>query len=267
MLQRIIFFSLAALLLVLEQRAFAQTKKQVQKADDLPRLTYQVDGDAVTLITDANRFRAFAGQVRTDVEKILEEYDIQDKTTLKGFKATLLAFEMLADRSEQAAKLISELRELEDKPSAKLMLGLLDESRMAGKRTVGSETQSDGSFTGAFEKEFSARLAVLPWSVVESDVKALKAHFEIVSRNLIVGIIQSRIEPALKETGTLSGDTARQLVGLRSILQLELPLKESAVAVLSGIIASHTVKKPDIWKSREWNLSGDETAKPVLVAI
>lgn len=66
--------SLAALLCASIHPAFAQEKKKVTKADDLPRLTYKVDGTATELLTDSAKFGAFAAKVRADIEKTLTDY-------------------------------------------------------------------------------------------------------------------------------------------------------------------------------------------------
>ena len=70
--------ALTALLVAWTSPVFAQAKKKVTKADDLPRITYQVADTATELVTDAGKFEPFARQVRADIERILAEYDIED---------------------------------------------------------------------------------------------------------------------------------------------------------------------------------------------
>ncbi|HWB05827.1 MAG TPA: S8 family serine peptidase [Verrucomicrobiales bacterium] len=245
----------------------AQEKKKVTKADDLPRLTYKVDGTATALITDAAKFDPFAQKVRADIEKILAEYDITDKTTLKDFKGTLLALEMLAGHDDATLALIRELRELEDKPSAKLLTGLSTEARIEARKATGGAKLTDPAFKKTFQKTYAAKLAALPWDVVQADLKQNKGRVEIASENLFIGSIQSHIEPALKETGTVSSEIAQSLIGIRKTMQLDLPLKNQVVAALDSVIAAHDVKKPDIWKAREWKLSPGDKAQPVVVAV
>lgn len=259
--------ALAALLCAAIQPAFAQAKKKITKADDLPRLTYKVEGTATDIVMKAEKFNPFARQVRADIERILAEYDIEDKTTLKEFKGTLLALELLAGNDDAAMTLIRELRELEEKPSAKLLTGLSTESRIAAAKLVENPKQNVDALKRTFQEVYSSRLKELPWDVVQSDVKQTKGSLEIRSENLYVGMIQSQIEPALKETGTVSSDVAQSLIGFRSFLQVQLPFKDHTVAALSSVIALHDVKKPDIWAARDWNLAPNAPAQPVVVAI
>jgi len=259
--------SIAVLLCAQLHPVLAQDKKKVTKADDLPRLTYKLEGTATDLITDAARFDAFAQKVRADVEKILAEYDIADKTTLKDFKGTLLSLELLAGHDDAALALISEMRLLEDKPSMKLLIGLSAEARIAARKVVGNVKSDDPALKAAFQKAYAAQLALLPWDVVEADLKQAKGRSEMASENLFRGIIKGQLEPAIKETGSVSSEVAQTLIGMRSRMQLDLPLKEQAVAALSAIIAAHDVKKPDIWQARDWTLVAGDKAEPVLVAI
>ena len=260
-------FAFIALLCAAIQPAFAQAKKQVTKADDLPRITYKVEGTATELVTSAEKFNPFARQLRADIEKILAEYDIEDKATLKGFKGTLLALELLAGNDDAAMALIRELRELEDKPSQKLLTGLSTESRIAASKLVENPKQNVDALKQAFKEIYATRLKDLPWAVVQADVKQAKGSMEIRSENLLLGMIQSQIEPALKETGTLSSDLAQTIVGIRSFLQVQLPFKDPMVAALASVIALHDVKKADIWQARDWTLAADQKLAPVVVAI
>ena len=240
--QRIAQCAFIALLGAAIQPAFAQAKKKVTKADDLPRITYKVEGTATELVTNAEKFNPFARQLRADIEKILAEYDIEDKATLKGFKGTLLAMELLAGNDDAAMALIRELRELEDKPSQKLLTGLSTESRIAASKLVENPKQNVDALRQAFKEIYATRLKDLSWEVVQADVKQAKGSMEIRSENLLLGMIQSQIEPALKETGTLSSDVAETLVGIRSFLQVQLPFKDPMVAALASVIALHDVK-------------------------
>src|ERR1700734_22986 len=125
-------FRLAALILLFPSLAWAQdtAKPKITKADDLPRHTYPVQGSVVDLVTSADKFAPFAAQVRADVEKDLATYDIEDKTTLKKLKGTLLALDLLEGKNDDARKLITELRDLEEKPALKIMTGFITEVRL-----------------------------------------------------------------------------------------------------------------------------------------
>ena len=198
----------------------AQAKPKITKLDDLPRHTYPVQGSVVDIVTSADKFAPLAAQVRADTEKDLATYDIEDKTTLKRLKGTLLTLDLIEGKNAEARALITELRDLEDKPAAKLMTGFLAEVRLDVQDQTKQTNLSDPAFQQAFEKELTARANALPWDIVQDDLKSMKGSFEIRSRGLLLGVIQSELEPVVQKTGSLSNDLAGAVISLRSSLEI-----------------------------------------------
>lgn len=248
--------------------AQAPAKKAVHTLDDLPRHTYPLDGKAVSLFDSAPKANALADAVQKDIEADLATYDVEDTTTLKKLKGTLLAIAILKDDTETALRLIREIRDLETKPSAKLVTGLVSETRLTvGQVSSYSQMGPNFSLSAAFREALAAKVAAMPWNVVQAEVKDLKGSFEIRSENLIRGVVESEIEPAVAKTHTLSADTAARLLSLRAFLLYSLPLKADVVAVLSDAVAKHQTKKPDIWAARNLDLSREKNLVPVPVGI
>jgi subtilisin family serine protease len=250
--------------------AVTPAKPKITKLDDLPRHTYPVQGSAVDLVTSDEKFAAFAGQVRADLEKDLAAYDIEDKTTLKRLKGTQLTLDLLEGRNNDARQLIAELRGLEEKPALKLTTGFLTEVRLDVMDRLQLKSLSDLSrpdFQSAFRKELTARTAALPWAVVQDELKSIKGGFELVSRNLVLGQIQSEIDPVVAKTGALSNDLADGIVHARSSLEISIPLKQPIVAALKAVIDKHRVTRADIWKARAVELKAAEKLNPVVVGI
>jgi hypothetical protein len=246
----------------------AQTAKpKITKADDLPRHTYPVQGTVTDLVLSADKFATLAAQVRTDVEKDLATYDIEDKTTLKGLKGTLLALDLLEGKNTEARALITELRGLEDKPAAKIITGFISEVRLDVQDKTKQTNLSDPDFQKTFQKELTARANALPWDIVQDDLKNMKGSFEIRSRNLLLGVIQSELEPVVKQTGSLSNELASSVISFRSSLEISIPLKAPIVAALSSVIQAHNVAKADIWKERTVTFTPDQKLTPVVIGI
>jgi subtilisin family serine protease len=245
----------------------APVKPRIAKLDDLPRYTYPVQGSVADLVTSAEKFAPLAAQVRADVEKDLATYDIGDKTTLKSLKGTLLTLDLLEGKNTEARSLIAELRDLEDKPALKLTTGFITEVRLDVEDQTKQTDLTQPAFQQAFQKALTERTAALPWNVVQDELKHIKASFEIRSRNLLLGVIQSEIEPAVQKTGSLSNDLADSVIGIRSSLEISIPLKDPVVAALSSVIQSHTVAKTNIWKDRAAALTPDQKATPVVIGI
>lgn len=247
--------------------AAEQAKPKITKLDDLPRHTYPVTGSVTDLVLSGDKFAPLAAAVRQDVEHDLASYDIEDKTTLKRLKGTLLTLDLLENKNTEARALIAELRSLEDKPAAKLITGFISEVRMDVEDQTKTTDLSQPAFQQALQKELTARAEALPWGIVQDQLKQIKGSFEIRSRNLLLGVIKSEIEPAVQKTGSLSSDLADEVIGLRSALEISIPLKEPIVAALNTVIQSHNVAKADIWKDRDVTLTPDQKLAPVVVGI
>jgi subtilisin family serine protease len=245
----------------------APAKPKINKLDDLPRYTYPIQGSAVDLVTSDDKFAAFAAQVRANTEKDLNDYDIEDKTTLKGLKGTLLTLDLLENKDAEARDLIAQLRDLEDKPALKIMTGLLAEVRLDVAERLKPASLTDPAFQQALQQALIDRLSQLPWNIVQDELKSTKGGFEIVSRNLVLGQIKSEIDPVVKQTGALSNDLADGLVHARASLEISIPLKQPIVAALTAVINAHQVNKPDIWKARAVSLSPSQKLNPVVVGI
>lgn len=243
------------------------SKPKIEKLDDLPRHTYPVQGSVVDLVTSDNKFAALAKQVRADTESDLSGYDIEDKSTLKNLKGILLSLDLLEGKNDDARALIKELRDLEDKPAEKIMTGFLTEIRLDVQEQTKTTNLSDPAFQKELQKELTTRLAALPWNIVQNDLKETKGIFEIRTRNLLLGRIQSEIDPAVKLTGSLSRDLAAEVIAIRASIEINLPLKAPVVAALDTVIKPHTVAKPDIWKERAVMLKSGDKLTPVTVGI
>jgi subtilisin family serine protease len=246
-------------------------KPKITKLDDLPRYTYPVQGSAVDLVTSDEKFAAFSSQVRADVEKDLSDYDIEDKTTLKELKGELLTLDLLENKNAEARGLITELQGLEDKPSLKIMTGFFTQVRldvMDKMKLTSIADLSQPAFQQAFQKELATRTAALPWPVVQDELKSAKGGFEIVSRNLVLGQLQSIIDPVIRQTGSVSSDLAAGIVHARASLQISIPLKDPIVEALTQVINAHqVVAKADIWHARTVTLPADAKASPVVIGI
>ena len=251
--------------LAIPSAALAQ-KKVVKTEDDLPRFNYPITGTATALLqSDDATFNAFAAKVKTDVDSMLNDYDIQDHATLRGLLNVRLALQLLAGDDKASITTLDQIRDLEDKPDAKLLSGLRTRAMIEARTTTGQS--SGAAYDQAFAKAYDASLDPLPWAIVGNRVKEAKSSAEIMSPNLILGGVQAGIEPALAKTHSLSNDLAWGLISDRVALKQILPLKAPALAVLTKYVADHNVEKPDIWEAREVTLTAAEKLTPVNVAI
>jgi ATPase subunit of ABC transporter with duplicated ATPase domains len=102
----------------------AGEKKRIEKAADLPRFSYEIEGKLENLVRDAARFRQFAAQVRRDDESVLAQYDIADKAAQRQLLGVLAQLDFLEGRYQAADQRALEIRSLEEKPADKLISGM-----------------------------------------------------------------------------------------------------------------------------------------------
>lgn len=255
----ILFFNLALLLLPGYAGAVLKGKKPIESIDDLPRHTYKMACTLTELVTFEKSFVPFANQVRANIEHDLETYDIKDKTTLKKFYGILVTLDILAAEYEEALAGIARVRDLEDKPADKLITRLIDESIIR----AGVDIQDKKDFV----QYLAQAIEQLPWDLVQDRIEAIKGELDMLSRNILLGIIQSQYEPGVQKSHQIGNDIAFDLIDAYYLLEIVLPKKESMIEVLDGYIAANRIEKHDIWEARQIDLSQSPNLHPVTIAI
>ena len=192
--------------------AYAE-KPRITSQDQLPRFSYPLKGKVTDVVSTDAGYDLLAPAVRKDLEKLINDYDIADKATLQGILSVLMAMDVHEAKYDAALAKIAQIRGLEDKPAAKLTTGLLAESYIKTRRS--GDFASEAAFQAAFEKNYAAALATLPWEVVADNIKSAKGSAEITSAALILGSLESSLQPGVDKTGTVSGDVANALVSAR----------------------------------------------------
>jgi subtilisin family serine protease len=256
--------SLATTAAMLSVSVAAADKIKVESNEDLPRFTYELEGQLTDFI-QSDDLLAFARKRRGDVNSVLERYEVTDATTLQGYYGLILNVQMLEGDFDGARETIEKMRALEEKPAQKLMTGLLYNALMDA--SDGNGEWADEAFRSRFQTNYEQALAELPWDVVQDLVERSKAGWELRSRNFYLGLIESRYQEGVDKSGNVSGDVADTLISTRLMLDRVLPVKEDAVIALTDYIEANRVEKPDIWQERYVDLDPEDEAQPVTVAI
>jgi hypothetical protein len=105
----------------------------------------------------------------------LSNYAIEDRTTLLGIHSTLLQLDMLEGREDEARREISVMRQLQEKPAAKLINGLWNEAWVDGRHDAHGEPTA---FLQSFLQHYSEALQKLPWAVVRDTATEMKVGME-----------------------------------------------------------------------------------------
>lgn len=246
--------------------AVSATRKIVRTQDDLPRFTYRIPGSATELLTsDDAGFNAFAAKVGADVERVLADYDIADRATLRELLDARLNLQVLRHQDSAALQTIARIRQLEDKPDARLLSGLRVEALLRARGATGNERGP--AYRSAYAKFYADSLRALPWAVVGSSIKRAKSNARTQSEQVMLASVKTYIEPGVAKTRSLGSDLAREALYARLTLRELLPLAPETLKVLTDYSRTHDVKKPDIWAARDVALAADEKLTPVNVAI
>ena len=261
-MKSIVTLLLAGVFAVLPLRA---EKPRITSQDQLPRFSYPLSGRVTDIVTSEAAYEKLAPAVRADLEKLLNDYDIADRSTLQGVLLTLVAMDVGEGHYDAALQRIATARALEAKPAAKLTIGLLAESYILARKA--GDYASEAAFNAAFAKIYAEKVSALPWEVVGDNLKSAKASAEITSGALITGNLESQLQPGVDKTGRISGDVADALVSARTNYAHLLPLKAERVAVLTAVVAAHKQVKKDLWTARQITLAPDAKLHPVVVAI
>ncbi len=245
--------------------ALAQTPKRVERADELPRFTYPVQGEVEALVRDPQRFAALAADVRRNTESTLAAYDIAETATRRQLLGTLMQLDMLEGRYDDALRRSEQIRQLQDKPADKLISGLTIRAMVAATRKIADRNSP------AWRAEV-ARLVVeelnrYPHLQIRNDIQRAKAGMETVGETLILGRVRGVLQPVATSTGALSSDLVPTVIGARYSLEFVLPLKQALVEAYGGYLAANKVDKPDIWAARDVALPAGRNYSPVRIVV
>lgn len=262
MLKRILLLLLA---LSLTSPALAQAKKRIEKAADLPRFTYQVDGKVEDLLTDDAKFATFAKQLRRDIDAVLADYEIADKASERQLLGTLTQIDVLEGRYADALARSDQVKALQEKPADKLLSGMQLRAMLAARQEAG------GFGSEAYKKDVGQRIRTaldgMPYQVIENDVKSAKSRADIASPALVIGSIRERIQPTVDKTGSLSSDQAPDVVNAKYYLTYTVPLKQTLIETYGGYLVANRVEKQDIWAARDVTLPAGRGYADVPVAV
>ena len=238
--------------------------EKIESITDLPVRTYPTDQAPSEMLQDEALMDALRTQVKSDVESILDRYDIDDTATLKRFYGVLSSIALFEGRNGDARDYWEKVRGLEDKESAKLMVGLNGASLIAAREAGDPGTDA---YNEAYATSYTELLGAMPWDVVQDAIQGKKGREEIVTGNLVLGMVETNMDPVVAENGELSDEMAESLLGVQLMLRDFMPLREYRIAALQARIDANHEEKQDIWPARSVTLSADAGYTPVVVGV
>jgi subtilisin family serine protease len=243
--------------------ASAATERTViTRLSDLPTHTYPLPSAPSALVQDPVAVRALAEAIEKDIRSDLANFDIQDVTAVRRMHGTLLTIAMLKGDDAEAAKQVAIVREMQEKPAAKLTSGRITEAVIAARQGPA------GEFDATLRAHLEAALAALPWDVVQDDLQGTKGYLEYASEGLVIGSLESSLDPAAAESGALSQQLADNILGAAYTLTVIIPHKQALHAAYAAVVDAHREElKADIWAARDVMLDASAKLSPVTVAV
>ncbi len=241
-------------------------RKIVRSQSDLPRFSYAVQGTASALVRDGGpAFDAFAAKVRADLLSVLSDYQIEDHSTLRTLLTARLGLEELAGEDAAALKTLDQIRDLQDKPAAKLLSGLAPRAML--EAAMETHARGGDAFTAALKRHYAEALKPLPWAIVQDNIKRAHVSARIFTASVALADVMTELDPATRTSGALDANEAWNLIGTRVNLVWTIQTGAARAEVLEDYIAAHRSVSPDIWEAREVTLTPEQKLTPVVVAI
>jgi subtilisin family serine protease len=258
----------ATLLAIAVSAASAQQAPKIKVASetDLPRFSYPLTGSASGLLTsDDATFNGFMNQFATDVNSLLANYDIQDKTTLRGLLYDLENIAQLNGDISSAYATDQRLGTMMEKPDDKALFGLYDYPFLKAWKQTGARTGP--AFEKAYIEDFTRRLNALPFQLVQDDLKNMVTGCKLSDPSTALKSVEANIDPEVAKSHALTFHEAAGMIDLRNYMREDKALDPMRCAVLMPFVKTHTAPKTDIWAARDIALKDTDKLTPVVIAI
>ena len=246
---------------------------RITRAAEVPQLHFQGPWNPDDLAASPEAFAPLAAAVRAHVEKIRQDYDIEDKTTLKNLHTTLAHLDLLEGKDDGVLEHVDTARRLEEKDGERLLgITFYCEAIAWARKDAGSG--SGEFFLHSLRSHVSQYLNQLRWEDVREAVARNRALLELTNEHIIPTWMGPRPEPDSKTNpGMVSLELADQLIFERVLMTLILPVKNEFIQEFQTYAEGHQAETPatslplDIWRSRTATLGTDLQLTPVVLAV
>ncbi len=236
-------------------------RTRLARLSDLPPRWYAVAGDVTALLNSEREFAQFAEAFERDLQADLLAYEFEDPAARRQLFYTLARLALLRGDDEPALRWNDQARATETRRADRETSGIVLDSYVRARRATGDDA---AALPAKFREEFAAAVAALPWEVVSGLVEQTRLQLTRLTPELLLGTVGSQIDPVVRETGKIDSYLARQVVAMRVLLRIQLPLKAQIVEVLSEASERQRRERADIWSEREITI---ESGSPLVVGI
>jgi hypothetical protein len=244
--------------------AIAQ-KKVITSADQMPRREYQIPKLPSELLAGPKTdLDGVVNAVDRDLAEDLATLDIQDRATRTSLMQARAAFAVHRGDYKAAQVFLRDIRSQQEKAADQLLSGVTMENILDARIAGGPEAAQREKVKASMASRWSA----MPWDVVGTNLKSAKSQLELMSREVVIGAIQTNMDPAAKNLNLkVPGSMVVSVVAVRNNFEHVLPFRDDLVATLQGLVDRNQVARADVWTQRLVTLPAGAPAKPVVVGI
>ncbi len=187
-------------------------KPRIEKAADLPRFSYPLEGKRRRDVIGRCEVSAFREAVRRDTQSVLSGYEIDDRATLRQLEGELALLDYL-EGDDQSALAPPSVRELQDKPADKLMSGLQLRAMIAAERKVGDRASEAYRGEDGPADRRRARADALRRRAERG--QGGEGAGRDRSEALTLGYVRNVIQPTVDKAGALRSDLAPAVINAK----------------------------------------------------
>ena len=246
-------------------------KTPITSADQLPRRTYEVNSTGfLSSLENKALLDDLGQQLKSNLEKDLQTYDIQDQAALKAYYSTLLLLERREDNYNKVLDYSAKSKALSLKESEKLLSGLGTQAYIKAIQKSGAK--EGASFQQAYKESLLALYQGLPFNEVSETLLSRRNQFKYYTKELILGSVQAQLEPMVKNMGSQWDESiVASLFVYEELFGQGLDLMKIQIEVIDQWEAANKSNKTaqiDFWKDRDLDLSdASQKLNPVVIAV
>lgn len=246
--------------------AAAQQKNVINTATDLPPVVIELPAKPSELAVQGGaNLEKLEDAIAAYVADVNQNYEVRDAATQRQLLGLQLQDAIVDNRWDEALALQERIRASEDKPATKAMSGLLGGAYIRAAKAVGEDSPQ---FAERFEAELRQAVQALDWSLTQDALQAMRAQYQLISRDLIIGSLQGSLDANAAAQGNKVGvGIASAVLGTHRTLTEVLPLKDRIFRVLDARVKSETAEKEDRWTPRLVTLTPAQVKAPVIVGV
>lgn len=192
------------------------------------------------LVTDEAKFRAFAENVRREVERMFGvPAAVDDRATLSLLLSSRVHLAHHFGDDEKAIATAAWIRSLQPDPALRAFAGLTTLAAVEARRQNPDAAPGEAAYRATFLREFTRQLNELPRT--PEIVTMLRGQREKIARLTEAGLLAETrdvIIPALARRGYCGLAEADLIVRVRHRIVSILPVKSETLQALDGAIAA-----------------------------